>query len=248
MSGIGSGYDNSVSTFSPDGRVFQTDYAQKAVDNSGTVVGIRCKDGVVLGAEKLIISKMLVENSNRRTFPVDRHAGVATAGVAADGRSIVSRAMSEANQYKSFYGDPIPGHVLAERLGSYVHVFNLYWYVRPYGVSTLLATYGKEGPQLYLVEPSGTSHRYFGTAVGKGRQGAKNEIEKLKLEEMSCREGIQAVAKILHQVHDEEKGFELELAWICEESGRQFQRVPQQLAEEAEAAAKAALEAEDMDD
>lgn len=52
----------------------------------------------------------------------------------------------------------------------------------------------------------------------------------------------------LHQVHDEEKGFELELAWICEESGRQFQRVPQQLAEEAEAAAKAALEAEDMDD
>lgn len=52
----------------------------------------------------------------------------------------------------------------------------------------------------------------------------------------------------LHQVHDEEKGFEMELAWICEESGRQFQRVPQQLAEEAEAAAKAALEAEDMDD
>ena len=138
-----------------------------SLDPCSTVVGIRCKDGVVLvsghlrswlrtspplggsrwacaapstspaplapralpaqGAEKLIISKMLVENSNRRTFPVDRHAGVATAGVAADGRSIVSRAMSEANQYKSFYGDPIPGHVLAERLGSYVHVFNLYW-------------------------------------------------------------------------------------------------------------------------
>lgn len=78
------------------------------------------------GAEKLIISKMLEENSNRRTFPVDRHAGVAVAGVAADGRSIVSRAMAEANNYKNFYGDPIPGHVLAERLGSFVHLFNLY--------------------------------------------------------------------------------------------------------------------------
>lgn len=248
MSGIGSGYDLSTSTFSPDGRVFQTDYAQKAVDNSGTVIGIRCKDGVVLGAEKQLISKMLESNSNRRTFPVDRHAGVACAGLAADGRAIVSRAMAEANNYKSFYGDPIPGHVLAERLATYTHLFNMYWSVRPFGVSTLLATYGKEGPQLYLVEPSGTMHRYFGTAVGKGRQGAKNEIEKLKLEEMSCREGITAVAKILHQVHDEEKGFEMELAWICEDSGRQFQRVPQQLAEEAEAAAKAALEAEDMDD
>lgn len=75
-----------------------------------------------------MISKMLVENSNRRTFPVDRHAGVAIAGVAADGRAIVNRAMAEASQYKSFYGDPIPGHVLAERLGTYVHVFNLYWW------------------------------------------------------------------------------------------------------------------------
>lgn len=80
------------------------------------------------GAEKLVISKMLVENSNRRSFPVDRHAGVAIAGVAADGRAIVNRAMAEASQYKSFYGDPIPGHVLAERLGTYVHVFNLYWW------------------------------------------------------------------------------------------------------------------------
>lgn len=248
MSGIGTGYDLSTGTFSPDGRVFQTDYAQKAVDNSGTVVGIRCKDGVVLGAEKLIISKMLEQHSNRRTFPVDRHAGVAVAGVAADGRSVVSRAMAEANQYKSTYGESIPGHVLAERLASFKHLFNIYWVYRPYGVSTLLATYGKEGPQLYLVEPSGTCHRYFGAAVGKGRQGAKNEIEKLKLEEMSCREGIQAVAKILHQVHDEEKGFEMELAWICDESERQFRRVPQTLVDEAEAAAKAALEAEDMDD
>ncbi|PSC75430.1 Proteasome subunit alpha type-3 [Micractinium conductrix] len=191
---------------------------------------------------------MLEQHSNRRTFPVDRHAGLAVAGVAADGRSIVGRAMAEANNYKSTYGEPIPGHVLAERLASYVHLFNLYWAYRPYGVASLLAVYAREGPQLYLVEPSGTMHRYFGAAVGKGRQGAKNEIEKLKLEEMTCREGINAVAKILHQVHDEEKGFELELAWICEESGKQFQRVPQQLADEADAAAKAALEAEDMDD
>lgn len=248
MSGIGTGYDLSVSTFSPDGRVFQTEYAQKAVDSSGTVIGIRCKDGVVLGAEKLIISKMLVENSNRRTFPVDRHAGIVMAGVAADGRMIVNRAMSEAGNYKNFYGDPIPGHVLAERVASYVHVFNLYWYVRPFGTSTLLATYDKDGPQLYLVEPSGTLHRYYGTAVGKGRQAAKNEIEKLKLSEMTCREGIRAVAKILHQAHDEEKGFEMELAWVCDESNRTFQRVPQELAEGAEQAAKAELEAEDMDD
>ena len=81
------------------------------------------------GAEKLVVSKMLVEHSNRRTYPVDRHAGVAIAGVAADGRAIVARATSEASNYKSTYGDAVPGSVLAERVGAYVHVFNLYWSV-----------------------------------------------------------------------------------------------------------------------
>lgn len=148
------------------------------------------------GAEKLVISKMLEEHSNRRTFPVDRHVGVAVAGVAADGRSVVARAQAEASNYKNFYGEPIPGRVLADRVASYKHVFNLYWYVRPHGVSTLIAAYDRDGPQLYLVDPAGTMHRYRGTAVGKGRQGAKNEIEKLKLSEMSCREALVSIAKM----------------------------------------------------
>jgi hypothetical protein len=76
MSSIGTGYDLSVTTFSPDGRVFQIEYATKAVDNSGTVVGIKCKDGVVLGVEKLIPSKMLLEGSNRRIHAVHKHAGM----------------------------------------------------------------------------------------------------------------------------------------------------------------------------
>mmetsp|Transcript_40904 Transcript_40904/g.130680 ORF Transcript_40904/g.130680 Transcript_40904/m.130680 type:complete len:82 (-) Transcript_40904:709-954(-) len=76
MSSIGTGYDLSATTFSPDGRVFQTEYATKAVDNSGTAIGVKCKDGVVLGVEKLVISKMLVEGSNRRIHTVDRHAGM----------------------------------------------------------------------------------------------------------------------------------------------------------------------------
>lgn len=248
MSGIGTGYDLSVSTFSPDGRVFQTDYAQKAVDNSGTAVGIKCKDGVVLGVEKTILSKMLVEGSNRRTYAVDRHAGVAVAGVAADGRQAVNRSIAEAQQYKSFYGDLIPGQVLAERLSSFVHVFTLYWYVRPMGTALLLAAVDKTGPQLYLIEPSGTGLKYFGAAVGKGRQAAKTEIERLKLEEMTCRQGVIEVAKILHSVHDEEKPFELEVSWVCEESGNEFQRVPADLLAQATAEAKAALAESDMED
>uniref|UniRef100_A0A7S0WL28 Proteasome subunit alpha type-3 n=1 Tax=Chlamydomonas leiostraca TaxID=1034604 RepID=A0A7S0WL28_9CHLO len=249
MSGIGTGYDLSATTYSPDGKVFQTEYAQKAVDNSSTVVGLKCKDGVVLGVEKVVVSKLLVENSNRRVYNVDRHAGAAVAGLAPDGRMIVNRAMDEATNYKSFYGEPIPGHVLAERIASYVHLFNLYWSFRPFGSTLLLAAHDKSGPQLYCIEPSGTCVRYFGTAVGKGRQAARNEIEKLNLKDMTARQAVTEVAKILHKVHDEDgKPFELEVSWVCEESGGQHQRVPEALMAEAVAAAKAAMADSDMDE
>ncbi|KAG2447514.1 hypothetical protein HYH02_007438 [Chlamydomonas schloesseri] len=249
MSGIGTGYDLSSTTYSPDGKIFQTEYAQKAVDNSSTVIGLRCKDGVVLACEKLVLSKLLVEGSNRRIHNIDRHVGVAVAGLAPDGRMVANRAWDEAASYKRVYGEPIPGHVLCERVGSYVHMFNLYWSLRPYGAALLLATYDKNGPALYAVDPAGTSLRYFGTAVGKARQAAKNEIEKLKLTELSAREAVIEAVKILYKVRDDDgKKFELDVSWVCDESGKVHQRVPDELLAEAERQAKAALEDSDMDD
>lgn len=249
MSSIGTGYDLSVTTFSPDGRVFQVEYAAKAVDNSGTVVGIKCKDGIVMGVEKLITSKMMLPGSNRRIHSVHRHSGMAVAGLAADGRQIVTRAKSEATSYERVYGEPIPIKELADRVASYVHLCTLYWWLRPFGCGVILGGYDRDGPQLYMVEPSGVSYRYFGAAIGKGRQAAKTEIEKLKLSEMTCREGAIEVAKIIYQVHDEakDKAFELELSWVCDESNRQHQKVPDDLLEHAKEAAKAALEEMDAD-
>ena len=126
----------------------------------------------------------------------------------------------------SLYGSPIPGHVLAERLASFVHAFNLYWYVRPFGSTALLATFdvaaeeavgsldgpaaaaaaggaaaassATGGPALYAIDPSGAAHRYYGTAVGKGRQAAKTAIERLNLGAggLTCAQGMVEVAKM----------------------------------------------------
>uniref|UniRef100_A0A0E0PPA9 Proteasome subunit alpha type n=1 Tax=Oryza rufipogon TaxID=4529 RepID=A0A0E0PPA9_ORYRU len=232
MSSIGTGYDLSVTTFSPDGRVFQVEYAGKAVDNSGTVVGIKCKDGIVLGVEKLVTSKMILKGSNRRLHSVHRHSGLAVAGLAADGRQIVSRAKSEAASYEKVYGEPMPVKELADRVASYVHLCTLYWWLRPFGCGVILGGYDRDGPQLYMIEPSGLSY-----------------IEKLNLSELTCREGIVEVAKIIYGVHDEakDKDFELELSWVCDESKRQHEKVPDDLVEQAKAAAQAALEEMDAD-
>ena len=174
---------------------------------------------------------------------------MAVAGLAADGRQVVARAKSEATNYESTYGEAIPVKELADRVASYVHLCTLYWWLRPFGCGVILGGYDRDGPQLYMVEPSGISYRYFGAAIGKGKQAAKTEIEKLKLSEMSCREGVIEVAKIIYKVHDEakDKAFELEMSWVCEESKREHQKVPDNLLEQAKAAATAALEEMDAD-
>merc|ERR1712151_884999 len=111
MAGTGAGYDLSVTTFSPDGRVFQVEYAGKAVENSGTAIGICCKDGIVFATEKFLLSKMLVPGTTKRTFPVSRNSGIAIAGMLADSRQIVNRARQEANQFKNAYNEEMPPEI-----------------------------------------------------------------------------------------------------------------------------------------
>eukprot|EP00455_Lapot_gusevi_P052550 TRINITY_DN800_c0_g1_i1.p1 TRINITY_DN800_c0_g1~~TRINITY_DN800_c0_g1_i1.p1 ORF type:complete len:258 (+),score=60.37 TRINITY_DN800_c0_g1_i1:75-848(+) len=256
MSSNGAGYDLSATTFSPDGRVFQVEYASKAVEKSGTAIGIRCVDGVVLGVEKLILSKMLVKGSNKRIHSCDTHAGMALAGLAADARQIANKAREEAQNYRSFYGSAITGFALAERVAQHVHSYTLYWYLRPFGASVLLGSFDNEaGPQLYMVEPTGVCNRYYASAIGKNKQGAKGELEKLDFSTITCRQAIKEIAKILYKLHDDikDKEMELELSWVCEESNRKHVFVPSDLREEAvreaiEAKERAERDSSDDDD
>eukprot|EP00922_Rhytidocystis_sp_ex-Travisia-forbesii_P054001 GHVS01080129.1.p1 GENE.GHVS01080129.1~~GHVS01080129.1.p1 ORF type:complete len:320 (+),score=62.80 GHVS01080129.1:348-1307(+) len=256
MAGMGAGYDLSVSTFSPDGRVFQVEYANKAVDSSTTSLAFACADGVVLGVHKQVQNAMVLHHkTNRRLYPVDKHIGVAVSGLIADGRQLVTRARSECSAYRQFFGEPIPVKVLAERMGLYVHAYTLYWSVRPFGASLLIAsmdtgeektkttgiskkkdeeigtsktttsgdvemststttaTTGKSKPTVrsyragivasdlkgavYCVEPSGTCYKYLGQSIGKGKQTVQTELEKLQLNEMTCKQGLVHAARIL---------------------------------------------------
>lgn len=251
MSSIGTGYDLSASQFSPDGRVFQVEYALKAVENSGTAIGIQGKDGVVFGVEKLVTSKLYEAGANKRIFNIDRQIGMAVAGLLADARSIVETAREEASNYRSNYGSSIPLRHLVDRVSMYVHAHTLYSSVRPFGVSAILGSYNQqEGPQMYLIDPSGVSWGYYGCATGKARQAAKTEIEKLKMKDMPIVDLVKEVAKIIYIVHDEvkDKNFELELSWVGEMTGGKHEFVPQNVYAEAEKFAKEALEESDDSD
>ncbi|KAB0799423.1 hypothetical protein PPYR_07303 [Photinus pyralis] len=247
MSSIGTGYDLSASQFSPDGRVFQVEYACKALDNSGTVIALKGKEGVVLAVEKLVTSKLYEPGANRRIFTIDRHVGMAVCGLIADARQIVDIARREATNYRSQYGIPIPIKYLNDRVSMYMHAYTLYSAVRPYGCSVILGGYDiTDGPAMYLIDPSGVSYGYHGCAVGKAKQAAKTEIEKLKLTDMSTPDLLKEAAKIIYLVHDElkDKNFELELSWVSKDTNGFHQRVPDHVFAEAERSAKQAMDAE----
>ncbi|OJJ59294.1 hypothetical protein ASPSYDRAFT_149366 [Aspergillus sydowii CBS 593.65] len=261
---IGTGYDLSNSVFSPDGRNFQVEYAVKAVENGGTAVGIRCKDGVVLAVEKTITSKLLKPGANKRISTVDRHVGIVSAGLAPDGRHFVSRARDEASSWRGIYKGPITVSALANRLGGYVQAYTLYSSVRPFGVTSIvggwdseaeLAVDGQVGSGLYMIEPSGLYWGYYGAATGKGRQAAKAELEKLDLasEKLGLQEAVKEAARIIYVAHEDnkDKEFELEMSWISSVDGPtkgRHEEVPRELLEEAERAAKRALEGDDEDE
>ena len=187
--------------------------------------------------------------SNRRIQTVDYHIGMVGCGLLADSRHLVSRAQEEASNYRENYKLPIPSKIIADRVAAYVSAFTLYSSVRPFGLATILASTDLDGPALYMIEPSGVYYGYHGCAAGKGKQIAKTEIEKLKFDSLSSRDAVKEAARIIYLAHDEakDKDFELELSWICNESGGKHQFVPKDIALEAERLAKASLN-DEMDE
>lgn len=251
MSAIGTGYDLSASQYSPDGRIFQVEYAKKAVDNSGTIIAIRCKDGVVIAVEKFLPSKLYEETTNIRLFSIGRHISCACAGFLTDGHALVEQARVIAEDFRQDHGYLVPINYLKDRLGHYMAAYTCSSAVRPYGAYITLAAYDpKEGPQLYSVDPAGTAVGFFVLAVGKGKQTAKAELEKLKYSNMTCRELVKEAARIIHVVHEQskDKAFKLELSWIGEHTKGLHQLVPDTIYAEAEQYAKDALAHHDSSD
>lgn len=121
----------------------------------------------------------------------------AVCGLITDGRAVVDYARKEASNYRKQYDRTIPLKILNDRLASLFHAYTLYSAVRPYGVSVILTSWTEEdGPQMYSFEPSGVSFGYFGCAIGKAKQAAKTEIEKLKLGDLTARELLNEAAKM----------------------------------------------------
>lgn len=163
------GYDRAITVFSPDGRLFQVEYAREAVKRGTTAAGIKAKEGVVLLVDKRITSRLIEAESIEKIFQVDNHIGVATSGLVADARSLVDRARVEAQINKVSYDENIGVEVLAKKICDHKQNYTQFGGVRPYGTALLIAGVDDTRPRLFETDPSGALLEYKATAIGAGR-------------------------------------------------------------------------------
>lgn len=197
-----SAYDRAITVFSPDGRLFQVEYAREAVRTGSTSVGVVNKEGVVLVAHKRIASPLVVGDSHEKIFLIDKHVAAASSGLVADARKLVEFARVEAQKHRLTFDEDMPIEVLAKHVGDHIQFFTQYAGVRPYGVSLLLAGVN-EGAQLFETDPSGALFEYKATAIGAGKKVVEEFLEKEYKDNLSMHDAAKLAIRALRKAVEE---------------------------------------------
>ncbi|MBU2589791.1 MAG: archaeal proteasome endopeptidase complex subunit alpha [Nanoarchaeota archaeon] len=193
------GYDRTSLMFSPDGRLLQVEYAKEAVKQGSTAIGIVCRDGVLLVADKRISDKLVVSNSIEKIFQVDEHIGATATGFVMDGRVLIERARVLAQQHTVTYGVPIEVPTLVKEISDVKQFYTQYGGARPFGVSILFIGVDEE-PVLYVTDPTGIFFEYRATAVGEDEIEVKSILNKAYKENMTIEEGLKMAIGALKKV------------------------------------------------
>ena len=164
-----------------------------------TTVGIVCKDGVLLLADKRVIDKLIVTHSIEKVFQVDEHIAAAASGIMSDARILIEKAQVIAQQYRVAYDEPMEPASLIKEVSNLKQAYTQYGGARPFGVSLLFAGVN-DGPQLFLTDPTGIHWEYKATAIGEFEDELKEILSKNYKDNLSLEEGIKLAVNSLKKV------------------------------------------------
>ncbi|MCW7076900.1 MAG: archaeal proteasome endopeptidase complex subunit alpha [Candidatus Syntropharchaeales archaeon] len=219
------GYDRAITVFSPDGRLFQVEYAREAVKRGTTAVGIKVKSGVVLLVDKRVTSRLLEAESIEKIFQIDDHIGVATSGLVADARSLVDRGRVEAQINRVVYDEPIGVEVLAKKICDFKQTYTQFGGVRPFGTALLIAGVDRDMARLFETDPSGALLEYKATAIGAGRSEVMEYFEEHYAEDLSLDGAIHLGLDILHSITEGRFDVDTIEVGVIELETRKFRRL-----------------------
>jgi 20S proteasome subunit alpha 5 len=222
-------YDRSVNTFSPEGRLFQVEYAIEAIKLGSTAIGIQTEDGVVLAVEKRITSTLMVPSTVEKIVEIDKHLACAFSGLTADSKMLIERARVEAQNHWFTHDRVMPVESVAQSVSNLAIQFgdsdsDGSALSRPFGVALLFAGCDPDhGPQLFNMDPSGTYVRFDAKAIGSGSEGAQQSLQEVYHKGMKMNEAIKNAMSILKQVMEEQlSDNNVEVATVTKDGGFQL--------------------------
>lgn len=194
------GYDRAATMFSPDGHLLQVEYAEKTVRLGSASIGLVCKDGVVIVADKRVRDKLLHQESTFKIFEIDSHVMATAAGLLADARILIDQAQVLAQQNKVTYDSPVEPISVIRMIADRKQAFTQYGGARPYGVSFMVAGTNKGKNYLYASDVTGNYFRYKASSIGENDEKIKEILRTDYKENMSIDEGIKFGLEIFKNI------------------------------------------------
>lgn len=194
------GYDRTSTMFSPDGRLLQVEYAKKTVRQGTSAMGLVCKDGILLVADKRILDSFIVPDSIEKVYQIDEHVAATASGILSDGRVLIERAQIMAQQHRVTFDSSMDTHSIVKEICNMKQVFTQYGGARPFGVSIIFGGIDDKTPRLFVTDPTGIYFEYKATAIGEAEAEIKEILIKRYKETITIDDGIKLCIEILKKI------------------------------------------------
>jgi len=220
-------YDRAITVFSPDGRLFQVEYARVAVTRGNTTAGLKFKNGIVLMADKKIQSRLVETSSIEKIFQIDEHIGCATSGLVADARVLVDYARLVAQINRVTYSERMSVDLLVKRICDFKQNYTQYGGVRPFGTALLVGGTDDAGIHLYETDPSGALVSYKAGSIGAGRNTVMELFEEKYKDGMAQDDAVLLGLEALQKSSEEKLDAKaVEVGLVTE--GQRFRRLSEE--------------------
>ena len=212
-------YDGAITIFSPEGRIYQVEYALELVKRGSPIVGIKSEEGVVLAVLEPQLSKLAAPRNSKKIFRIDDHVGVAIAGLSPDARVLVKQARLFCQSNKMTYDEPADVEDLASGVGDLLQRYTQNAGVRPFGVSLLFGGVDDHRVSLIATDPSGSYRGYKATSVGRNCEKALTVLKEEYRQEITLDEAIALSVQALKEASDNDLSADgMNIAVVTKES------------------------------
>ena len=219
--GGGRTYDRALTVFSPEGRLFQVEYALEAVRRGTLAVAIKSREAVCLAAQIKIPSTLMDADSIDKIFQVDEHVGVAISGLHADSRALINYARVQAQSFRLTYDEPVRLSMLVKAIADIKQQYTQYGGIRPFGCALFFIAIDGAGTQIYTTSPSGIYRSFKAYALGSGESTAREYLTENYKEDLSFEELIHLSLNTMKESIDDDLAKETtRLAYIKSEDNK----------------------------